>query len=450
MTTIILGSGIIGLSTAYYLSLSLSQDPRNPLTQIHLIDSSPTLFASASGCAGGFLARNWFSPPVASLGALSFELHRKLALEHGGEGRWGYAPTRVYGLSASERTGGSKREVESNGDGEAWITDGTSRARVAPATISAVNPDGSPAVWTPQPGGTLDPMSSPDDCAQIEPRELCEFLLGECRARGVQLHLGTQATGIATDEAGAFAGVKVVSTDGRERGIECKNLIVAAGAWTPGVFKTLFPNSQLRVPIEPLAGYSLVVHSPRYMAPLIGETHTGSVVGDSDHGRKLMCSAIYCDPGRHWTYAPEAFARLARNGQTEVWVGGLNDPALALPELATDVKDIADAEKVSDLRRTTVQLVGLAGDGEDINKDDLETIREGLCFRPVSQRGTPLVGKVPDKYLPMNTGEGGGVYIASGHGPWGVSLSLGTGKVASEMILGRKTSADVKALRVGP
>jgi glycine/D-amino acid oxidase-like deaminating enzyme len=107
-----------------------------------------------------------------------------------------------------------------------------------------------------------------------------------------------------------------------------------------------------------------------------------------------------------------------------------------------------DPESIRDLRRATVQLAGLAREGDEPNEDDLETIREGLCFRPVSQRGTPLVGKASDKHLNVQAGEGG-VYIASGHGPWGISLSLGTGKVISEMIMGQKTSADVKALRIG-
>jgi glycine/D-amino acid oxidase-like deaminating enzyme len=51
-TTVILGSGIIGLSTAYYLSESGNTDPK----KIHLIDASPELFHCASGLAGGFLA----------------------------------------------------------------------------------------------------------------------------------------------------------------------------------------------------------------------------------------------------------------------------------------------------------------------------------------------------------------------------------------------------------
>jgi glycine/D-amino acid oxidase-like deaminating enzyme len=51
-TTVILGSGIIGLSTAYFLSQSGNTNPK----RIHLLDASPELFHCASGFAGGFLA----------------------------------------------------------------------------------------------------------------------------------------------------------------------------------------------------------------------------------------------------------------------------------------------------------------------------------------------------------------------------------------------------------
>lgn len=50
--TIILGAGIIGCATAFYLSTSTNARPE----KIHLIEASPELFASASGKAGGFLA----------------------------------------------------------------------------------------------------------------------------------------------------------------------------------------------------------------------------------------------------------------------------------------------------------------------------------------------------------------------------------------------------------
>lgn len=51
-STVIIGAGIIGCATAYYLSHSGNTKPDT----IHLIEASPELFASASGNAGGFLA----------------------------------------------------------------------------------------------------------------------------------------------------------------------------------------------------------------------------------------------------------------------------------------------------------------------------------------------------------------------------------------------------------
>src|ERR1700742_5041277 len=115
MSTVILGGGIIGLSTAYYLSRAR---PPTSRSKIYIIDSSPTLFASASGYAGGFLALDWFSPSVASLGALSFRLHRELAEEYGGQEKWGYAGSHVYSLSVDELGVASKERKVRGAEGE--------------------------------------------------------------------------------------------------------------------------------------------------------------------------------------------------------------------------------------------------------------------------------------------------------------------------------------------
>lgn len=124
MTTIILGTGIIGTSTAYYLSKS--QTP----SSIHLVEPSPTLFASASGYAGGFLAKDWFSPSVAALGALSFEEHRRLAEEHDGRGKWGYS--RSTGTSHMPRN----EKTMSGKNGTDWLRCGASRAEAASVGVS--------------------------------------------------------------------------------------------------------------------------------------------------------------------------------------------------------------------------------------------------------------------------------------------------------------------------
>jgi len=143
-------------------------------------------------------------------------------------------------------------------------------------------------------------------------------------------------------------------------------------------------------------------------------------------------------------YSPEIFSRVGG----DVWLGGLNSSSIPLPPLPHLAKP--DLEAINTLRETGKALCG----------SDVEFVREGLCFRPVAPTGRPVVGRIHGADL--GDGEGAnslgngrkkeeaeqmrGVYVATGHGPWGISLSLGTGYVVSEMVLGRQPSVDVKAL----
>src|SRR4051812_2875792 len=97
-STVILGAGIIGTATAYYLS------DHQPPSSIHLVEPSPELFNSASGFAGGFLAKDWFSQPVASLGSLSYDEHRRLADSFGGRAKWGYSASTSFGYTPQGST----------------------------------------------------------------------------------------------------------------------------------------------------------------------------------------------------------------------------------------------------------------------------------------------------------------------------------------------------------
>jgi glycine/D-amino acid oxidase-like deaminating enzyme len=129
-STVILGSGIIGVSTAYYLSQS------SPASSTHLVEPSLELFASASGFAGGFLAADWFSPSVAALGKLSFEEHKRLAEEFDGREKWGYS--RSTGLSYTAGRG------PRNGRGDDWLRQDPSRADAAVGVSEFVDGDAKP------------------------------------------------------------------------------------------------------------------------------------------------------------------------------------------------------------------------------------------------------------------------------------------------------------------
>ena len=154
MSTVIIGAGIIGISTAYFLSES-----SNPPESIYLVDSSPELFASASGYAAGFLARDWFSSSVSSLGELSFDLHKQLAGKHNGYENWGYSQS--TGTSLAD-TGGKNVDI--------WFLDGGSRAQAA-GTHQFYSGDG-PAWLTRRDGENLDIISQGASTAQVS---VCGF-----------------------------------------------------------------------------------------------------------------------------------------------------------------------------------------------------------------------------------------------------------------------------------
>jgi glycine/D-amino acid oxidase-like deaminating enzyme len=83
---VIVGAGIIGISTAYFLSHSEALKGDSTIT---IIDQCPPA-SGASGKAGAFIARNWSGGSTSSLGELSFRLHDELAQKYNGAERWGY------------------------------------------------------------------------------------------------------------------------------------------------------------------------------------------------------------------------------------------------------------------------------------------------------------------------------------------------------------------------
>lgn len=403
--TVIIGAGIIGVSTAYYLSL---ENPSSA-SRIHLIDNSPRLFASASGYAAGFLASDWFSPPTASLGALSFRLHKELADEHDGRIRWGY----------SKSTGTSHIPSKKGQPHKGRLRQDESREHAA-GDHDFVAGSG-PAWLTMREGDKVEVISEDETTAQVDPLRLCKFLLGESLDRGVRVHQPAEVMGVSVDDSSVLNGVRIKGEDGKEYDVDCKRIVVCAGAWTPDVYAKLFPASKMKVPVLGYAGHSLVVRSPRWSK----EHESGG------------CHAVFTTDTDG--FSPEIFNRVGG----EIYIAGLNDPELDLPNLATDAHP--DDESIAKLKETAVRMLGLPN-----GDDDLEVVREGLCFRPITVRGPPIVSRVQDEKLGggMKTlGNGkGGVFLAVGHGPWGISQSLGTGKVLAELIEGRPTSANIKAL----
>ncbi|WEW59469.1 hypothetical protein PRK78_004943 [Emydomyces testavorans] len=414
MSTVIVGGGIIGVSIAYYLS-----DPQRwpRPKEIHIVDSSAELFASASGYAAGFLARDWFSPEVAPLGELSFCLHRQLAKDNQGDENWGYMSSTAVRLQVDGADG--KRSKR----GDDWLRRGASRAEAAVREETVIDKSNSYPLWLTKQGGTVERISNKGSAAQM----------------GVQIHYPARPVALSKKDASAGTGEVVLQRldVNRKLSISCGKLILAAGAWTPQVFATLFPKSGTKIPIGALSGYSLVFRSPRHTLDHERETYAGGT------------HAVFTTHPKSCGFSPEIFSRRG----AEIYIAGLNSLEIPLPEVATDSLKIMKKEESNRVRRVAVALMGQTSPHSSANLeevieniDDLEVVREALCFRPYTDNGRPIIGKIENQLLGSGEEFQGGVFIATGHGPWGISLSLGTGKVVADMVAGSKLSADVSRL----
>lgn len=439
--TTILGAGIIGLSTAYYLA------QHQPPGTIHLVEPSPALFASASGQAGGFLARDWFAPASAALGALSFDEHARLADAHDGAARWGYRRSTTVSYHAPGKRGAREEGGATRQRGEDWLLAGTSRATAAAASADARGEEDGSRVMPPwlrsSEGDWVSVIGDGATTAQLDPLQLCRFLLEECVSRGVHLHHPARAVAVMTDMRDELSSVRIAglgASPSAESDILCARLVVAAGAWSALALAELFPG--LRgptgaVPISSLSGHHLVVRSPRWtvgMDEVVGCHAVFATGGEEEDEEKE-------EDGTGGKFSPEMFSRASG----EIWIGGLNSAATPLPAGPAEAR--IEHGAIAAVRREAGRL--LSGPGGD----DLEIIREGLCFRPVTPRGTPIIARIEDERLgggvKTRPGAEGGVFLAAGHGPWGISLSLGTGMVLAEMAQERRLSADVSSLALG-
>ncbi|TPX14482.1 uncharacterized protein E0L32_005446 [Thyridium curvatum] len=258
--------------------------------------------------------------------------------------------------------------------------------------------------------------------AYNEPKRLAEFLLKQCLERGVHLHHPAKAIFVGKDMRNELSSVRVADlTSSTETDIPCTRIIITAGAWSALVFKALFRTSDITLPIASLAGHSLVIKSPRWVEAM-EEKGLHSVYTTSSAG-----------------HSPEILAW--KGGR--LFLGGVNSAEIPLPALATQSKVLGPS--VEELKQIAAELLA-----SETGHTDYEIVRQSLCFRPVTPWGLPIIAGIPDEHLgiAMGTrpGEEGGVFVAAGHGPWGISMSLGTGKVLAELVQGREPSADISHL----
>jgi glycine/D-amino acid oxidase-like deaminating enzyme len=225
----------------------------------------------------------------------------------------------------------------------------------------------------------------------VPPASATRAFAARARAAGAQIEEGAAATPVLT--GGRATGVRTAAGESPAGAV-----VVAAGPWT----SALVDRAGAWRPITPAWG---VVVELRLARPPRHAVEEGGV-------------EALLSPGG----APGAlFSLVTREGSSVLG-------STFLPE-RPEAAELAPAL----IERGTRFLPALAG---------TPVVSVRACARPMSGDGRPLLGPLP---------ESEGLFVASGHGPWGVSLGPGSARLVADAVLGRPTAIgpELAAARFG-
>ncbi|KAL9027171.1 MAG: hypothetical protein Q9196_004269 [Gyalolechia fulgens] len=402
---VIIGGGIIGCTSAYFLSRHPAYDPSKH--RITLLEASK-IAGGASGKAGGLLAL-WAYPR--NIVPLSYRLHAELAKEHGGESRWGYRRIHCGQLSAKGRTSQSKGALDSRpATGESVSLNKRDEKALGKVTAAGLPKD---LDWfAPECVRSYHEMGDPDTTAQVHPCYFTTAMAELAKEKGVEIILGS-VSHIDTSNGEGVRSVTYEDKASKEsHTIPATDVIVAAGPWTSRVYPPA-PISGMRAhsvtirPSKPISAYSIFTEIS--LPPDVGRKDT-FLTYKRPHSK---------------TVTPEIYAR----PNNEAYACGEGDHLVPLPKTTEDVE--TDLDRCQD-------IIDYVSSVSDELRDGEVTVRQA-CYLPNvgASSGGPLIGPTGVK----------GLLLAAGHTCWGIQNGPGTGKLISEFVFDGKTkSASIGSL----
>jgi glycine/D-amino acid oxidase-like deaminating enzyme len=224
-------------------------------------------------------------------------------------------------------------------------------------------------------------LSSTETTAIVHPRKFTVAMMSAAQGQGAQLRRG-RITGLVRGANGST--VLGVEVDGGV--IEADAVVVAMGPW------------------------SLLAASWMVLPAVFGQRSPSLVY---DTGADVPADALFLDYHEESGGAVvtvEVFPRADGSTHITAFSGEAPlplDPAAIAPNSDEIDRLGAIAERLSPLFRAE------------------KIIERQACFRPVTQDGLPLIGKVPRSE---------GAYVATGHNVWGILNAPATGEALAELI----------------
>lgn len=386
----IIGGGIIGSTSAYFLTRHPSYNPA--IHKITIIEATK-IASAASGKAGGLLAL-WAYP--SSIVPLSYRLHAELAKEHNGSERWGYRKLHCGQLSARGRHLPTEEDAKS---GKEWSKLPKRDAKALGRLKRACLPGD--LDWFVSDGiVSYEEMGNPSTTAQVLPYHFTTSMAELAQEKGVEVIYGS-VTAIDYDEQ-----VRSVTYTAKDTGeinkLLATDVILSAGPWT----RTILPEA----PVEATRAHSVVIKADVSPYAIFSE-----ITLPSGFGGGKRASIV----------SPEVYAR----PDGTVYACGEGDSQVPLPKSSDLVQ--CDESKCQDVIEYFSSISDEMRDGEILAKQ--------ACYLPSVVRGLggPLIGQTGVK----------GLLIAAGHTCWGIQNGPGTGKLISEFVFdGKAVSANIGSL----
>jgi glycine/D-amino acid oxidase-like deaminating enzyme len=239
----------------------------------------------------------------------------------------------------------------------------------------------------------LEPALAPEVAAcrlpigfPVEPGAATRSYAALAERRGVDVVLGAAASVLWG--AGRAIGATVGGRD-----ITAGSVVVAAGPWTAALVD---PGGTWR-PLRPLWGVIAELALERPPHHVLEEAEIDSTIEPHEGAE----GAVLGDD------AGVSFSLTTASGRSALGSTFLDDE----PDASSFVPRIVERGS------RFVPEVGLAR---------VESVR--VCARPLSRDGRPLIGRVP---------WADGLFVAAGHGPWGISTGPGSARLVADLVLGR-------------
>lgn len=385
------GGGIIGSTTAYFLS---HHEKFNRETDTITLLEATKIAGGASGKAGGLLGL-WAYP--SSIVPLSYKLHQELSQKHGGADRWGYRAIHVGQLDMFGVLSNKKGPSAANGDSvslqkRTQKAIGLLRAAGVPKDLDWIAAEGIQS---------YEEMGSPDTTAQVHPYQFTTSMAQLAEEQGVKIVYGSAIDIVQED--GAVKSVSYKSKDTSEEStLDADTVILTAGPWTKTIWK--------QAPISALRAHSVTIRPTRPISAYALFTSIDLARGNNRRGQ---------------TVTPEIYAR----PNQEVYACGEGDHLIPLPT-STDLVQCDDS-RCQDVIDQVSSISEELRDGE-------VTARQACYLPNVEGRGGgPLIGETSVK----------GLLMGAGHTCWGIQNGPATGKILSELAWeGKVSCAQVDSL----